>query len=246
MVSQAEINLSPLLRAFIYLYVLNLTYKAFNVIKTLKYKNIMKIISVALISLSIVLPSYTFAKVTMDYVTSVHVNGIEINAPVAGNQIDKIFGKPTAKISKEYSECTGNHDYTTTYQNSKNLRFEIFAEDNPHIKTNNFYKTKNNFQQLNTVKGHVWLSWEKAENLSEQVKIANKIISSKYTIEQFKKDFPVSAKNKENIVLLLKPSEVKDYLKNPSDFSAGYTSAVYFKFNNGKLSSFEINQGIAC
>ncbi|NHB57110.1 hypothetical protein G9F32_03565 [Acinetobacter sp. 194] len=206
----------------------------------------MKITSAALISLSIVLPSYTFAKATMDYVTSVQVNGIEINAPVAANQIEKVFGKPTAKISKEYSECTGNHDYTTVYQNSKNLRFEIFPEDNPQIKTNNFYKTKNNFQQLNSVKGHVWLTWNKSEHLSEQVKIGNKIISSKYTIEQFKKDFPISAKNKNNSVLMLNSTEVKDYLKNPNDYSVGYTSALNFKFKNGKLSSFEINQGIAC
>lgn len=197
-------------------------------------------------ALTLILPAYSFAKTKMDYVTSVQVNGIELNKPVSANQIDKIFGKTTQKISKEYSECTANHEYSTVYKDNKQLKFEIFAEDNPLIKSDTYYKTKNNLQQLGTTKGLVWLSWSNATHLTEQVKLNQKTIDAKYTLAQFKKDFPVSANNKNHIVLMLNTTEVKDYLKSPTDFDAGYTSAVYFKFQNGKLASLEINQAIAC
>lgn len=206
----------------------------------------MKIITSSFIALTLMLPAYSFAKTKMDYVTSVQVNGIELNKPVSANQIDKIFGKSTQKISKEYSECTSNYDYSTQYKNHKQLRFEIFAEDNPQIKSDDYYKTKNNFQQLNTTKGRIWLTWGNAKHLTEQLKLNQKLIQSQYTLTQFKKDFPTSAHNKNNIVLILNKSQVNDYLKNPTDFDAAYASALYFKFQQGQLVRLEINQGIAC
>ena len=192
------------------------------------------------------LPAYSFAKTSMDYVTSVQVNGIEINKPVSANQVDKIFGKTTQKTAKEYSECTGNYEYSTQYKNNKQLKFEVFGEDNPQIKSDEYYKTKNNFQQLNSTKGRVWLSWSNAAHLTEQLKLNQKTIDSQYTLAQFKKDFPVSASNKNHVVLMLNASDVKNYLKNPTDFDAAYTSALYFKFQKGQLASLEIGQGIAC
>lgn len=206
----------------------------------------MNIITSSFLVLTTILPCYAFAKATMDYVSSIQVNGIELNQPVAANQVDKIFGKTTHKISKEYSECTANHDYSTEYKNNKQLRFEIFAEDNPQIKSATYYETKNNFQQLGKTQGRVWLTWKNAAHLTEKIKANQKPIDSKYTLAQFKKDFPISAKNNINVVLILNTAEAKDYLKNPADFDVGYTSAIYFKFNNGKLESLEINQGIAC
>ena len=206
----------------------------------------MKIITSSFLLFTLILPCYAFAKATMDYVSSIQVNGIEINKPVAANQVDKIFGKTTHKISKEYSECTANYDYSTEYKNNKQLRFEVFAEDNPQIKSATFYETKNNFQQLGTTQGRVWLTWKNARHLTENIKLNQKQIDFKYTSAQFKKDFPISAKNNNTVVLILNASEIKNYLKNPTDFDAGYTSALYFKFNNGKLECLEINQGIAC
>lgn len=218
----------------------------FSVLEKSKPDKTMKIITSSVIAFTLILPTYSFAKTTMDYVTSVQVNGIELSKPVSANQVDKIFGKTIQKISKEYSECTANHEYSTAFNHHKQLKFEIFAEDNPQIKSDAYYKTKNNFQQLSTTKGRVWLSWSNATHLTEQLKLNQKTIDAKYTLAQFKKDFPISANNKNNIVLMLNASEAKHYLKNPTDFDAAYTSALYFKFQNGKLASLEINQGIAC
>lgn len=206
----------------------------------------MKIITSSFIAFTLMLPAYSFAKTSMDYVTSVQVNGIEISKPVSANQVDKIFGKPTQKIAKEYSECTGNYEYSTQYKNNKQLKFEVFAEDNLQIKSDEYYKTHNNFQQLNTTKGRVWLTWGTATHLTEQLKLNQKIIDSQYTLAQFKKDFPLSANNKNNVVLMLNTFDVKNYLKNPTNFDAAYTSALYFKFQKGQLARLEISQGIAC
>ncbi len=206
----------------------------------------MKLIFSSVIALTNLLPAYSFSQTTMDYVTSVQVNGIELNQPVAANQVDKIFGKTTHKISKEYSECTANHEYSTQYKNNKYLKFEIFPEENAQIKSDTYFNTRNNFQQLNTTKGRVWLTWKSAAHLTEQVKLNQIKIDSHYTLTQFKKDFPISANNKNYIVLMLNTSELKNYLKSPQDFDAAYNSAVYFEFHNGKLASVEINQGIAC
>lgn len=138
----------------------------------------MKLIISSFIALIPILPMYSFAQTTIDYVTSVQVNGIELNQPVAANQVDKIFGKTKQKISKEYSDCTANYVYSTHYKNNKQLEFEIFPEENAQIKSNTYYKTNNNFQQLNTTKGRVWLTWSTATHLTEQLKLNQKIIDS--------------------------------------------------------------------
>ncbi len=41
-------------------------------------------------------------------------------------------------------DCTGNTEFHTSTQ-AKFLRFEIYAEDNPQIKNESFYKNKNSF-----------------------------------------------------------------------------------------------------
>ena len=64
-------------------------------------------------------------------------------------------------------------------------------------------------------------------------------------MNQFKKDFPNSAKIGTS-VLILTASEAKEFLKNPAEFETGYRSYVDFSFKNGKLSKLEINQGMAC
>ena len=193
----------------------------------------------------VLLPSISSAQITMDYTTTVKVNQIELVRSVAANQIEKLIGKPVQNIEKEYSECTTNYEYSTSFTNGKTLKFEIFPEDNPQIKSENFYKTKHNFQQLGSTQGRVWLSWSNMQSLTETVLINGKRINHQYTFNQFKKDFPLSAKTG-NSVLMLDNAEVKSYLKNPNDYTAGYTSYVYFVFKHGKLSQLEIHQGIAC
>lgn len=205
------------------------------------------LIHIKIISLCLfIAPTFSFAQATMDYTTSVKVNNIELNQAISANLVENIVGKSTTKISKEYSECTGNYEYSTQLQNGHFVKFEIFAEDNPQIKSENFYKAKNNFQQLGTTKGQVWLTLNTSNLLKDKVLINQKLISSPYTLTQFKKDFPISSKNNNTNVLMLSATEVKPYLKKPNDFDAGYTAFVSFKFKNGQLNQLEINRGIAC
>ena len=205
----------------------------------------MKSLSSILTILSLTTTSLTFAQSPIDYTTSVNVNGIELINAVPSTQVAKLMGQTTQKINKQFSECTGNYEYSTSTTTGKNLKFEIYSEDNPQVKSANFYKSKNNFQQLGTTKGMVWLKWSNVQTMTDTVLINKKMINSQYTLSQFKKDFPNSAKTGTN-VLMLNASEAKDFLKNPADFEVGHTASIYFGFKNGKLNTFEINQAIAC
>ncbi|AYO53934.1 hypothetical protein [Acinetobacter wuhouensis] len=208
----------------------------------------MKILSFILTTLCLTTTSSTFAQSSIDYTTSVKVNGIELINAISSTQVEKLIGQPSKKINKQFSECTGNYEYSTSTSTGKNLKFEIYREDNPQVKSENFYKTKNNFQQLDTTKGMVWLSWANAQSMTDTILINSKVINKQYTPNQFKKDFPNSAKTGTNSVsvLMLDTSEVKQFLKNPADFEVGYTASVHFAFKNGKLNTLAINQAIAC
>lgn len=196
-------------------------------------------------SLLLMLPICSFAQASDDYTTTVKVNGVELNQALSATQIEKLLGKTSQKTIKAFSECTGNYEYSSSNASGKKLMFEIYSEDNPQIKSNSFYKTKNNFQQLGTTKGRVWLSWTNAPAITDTILINNKPITNLYSINQFKKDFPNSAKTGTS-VLILTASEAKEFLKNPAEFEAGYLAYVNFNFKNGKLSKLEINQGMAC
>ena len=63
---------------------------------------------------------------TYDYVTSVKVNQVELNAPVTANQVSQLLAPPNGKTSKQYVECTGNYEYSITSTQPKILKFEIF------------------------------------------------------------------------------------------------------------------------
>ncbi|MFW1737087.1 hypothetical protein ACG94V_08445 [Acinetobacter sp. ULE_I001] len=196
-------------------------------------------------SLLLLLPICSFAQASDDYTTTVKVNGVELNQALSATQIEKLLGNTSQKTIKAFSECSGNYEYSSSTASGKKLMFEIYSEDNPQIKSNSFYKTKNNFQQLGTTKGRVWLSWTNAPAITDTILINNKPITNLYSINQFKKDFPNSAKTGTS-VLILTASEAKEFLKNPAEFEAGYLAYVNFNFKNGKLSKLEINQGMAC
>ncbi|MFW2095962.1 hypothetical protein ACG9ZL_06950 [Acinetobacter sp. ULE_I057] len=196
-------------------------------------------------SLLLMLPICSFAQASDDYTTTVKVNGVELNQALSATQIEKLLGNTSQKTIKAFSECSGNYEYSSSTASGKKLMFEIYSEDNPQIKSNSFYKTKNNFQQLGTTKGRVWLSWTNAPAITDTILINNKPITNLYSINQFKKDFPNSAKTGTS-VLILTASEAKEFLKNPAEFEAGYIAYVNFNFKNGKLSKLEINQGMAC
>ncbi|MFW1851879.1 hypothetical protein ACG9XR_15140 [Acinetobacter guillouiae] len=196
--------------------------------------------------LLLMLPICSFAaQHSEDYTTTVKVNGVELNQAVSATQIEKLVGKTSQKPVKTFSECTGNYEYSISTASGKNLTFDIFSEENPQIKSDAFYKSKNTFQQLGTTKGRIWLSWTNAQKMTDTVLINNKPITNLYSINQFKKDFPNSAKTGTH-VLMLTVSEAKEFLKNPAEFETGYRSYVDFSFKNGKLSKLEINQGMAC
>ena len=132
----------------------------------------------------------------------------------------------------------------------KTLKFEIFNEDNPKIQAEKFYKDKASFKQLGQTKGRVWLDWKSTQVMSENIRVQNIQITPNYTLQQFKQDFKYSAQGMvasgEAQVLLLQPNEIKAFLKEPQDFAPPYTAYLNFGFKNGRLSSFAIQQAVAC
>ena len=187
---------------------------------------------------------------TYDYVTSVKVNQVELNAPVTAHQVSQLLTQSNGKVSKEYAECTGNYEYSTANTQYKTLKFEIFNEDNPKSQAEKFYKDKANFKQLGQTKGRVWLNWKSTQGMSENIRVQNIQITPNYTLQQFKQDFKYSAQDiaasGQAQVLLLQPNEIKAFLKEPQDFAPPYTAYINFGFKNGRLSSFAIQQAVAC
>lgn len=163
-------------------------------------------------SLLLMLPICSFAQASDDYTTTVKVNGVELNQALSATQIEKLLGNTSQKTTKAFSECSGNYEYSSSTASGKKLMFEIYSEDNPQIKSDAFYKSKNTFQQLGTTKGRVWLSWSNAPAITDTILINNKPITNLYSMNQFKKDFPNSAKIGTS-VLILTASEAKEFLK---------------------------------
>ena len=207
-------------------------------------------ITTLFISLSF-LPILSYASSNpYNYVTSVKVNQVELNAPVTAHQVNQLLAASNGKVSKLYAVCTGNYEYSITDTQLKTLKFEIFNEDNPKIQAEKFYKDKASFKQLGQTKGRVWLDWKSTQAMSENIKVQNIQITPKYTLQQFKQDFKYSAQGMvasgEAQVLLLQPNEIKTFLKEPQNFAPPYTAYLNFGFKNGRLSSFAIQQAVAC
>ena len=207
-------------------------------------------ITTLLISLSLLPMLSHAASNPYNYVTSVKVNQVELNAPVTAYQVSQLLAPTTGKTSKQYAECTGNYEYTITSAQPKTLKFEIFNEDNPKIQTEKFYKDKTNFKQLGQTKGRVWLEWKSTQTMSENIRVQNIQITPNYTLQQFKQDFTYSAQGMaasgEAQVLLLQPNEIKAFLKESQNFASPYTAYLNFGFKNGRLSNFAIQQAVAC
>ena len=167
-----------------------------------------------------------------------------------GSKISLIAVVQISWSTSQYAECTGNYEYSITSTQPKSLKFEIFNEDNPKIQTEKFYKDKTNFKQLGQTKGRVWLDWKSTQAMSENIRVQNIQITPNYTLQQFKQDFKYSAQGMaasgEAQVLLLQPKEIKAFLKEPQDFAPPYTAYINFGFKNGRLSSFAIQQAVAC
>ncbi|WP_353140709.1 hypothetical protein [Acinetobacter pragensis] len=184
-----------------------------------------------------------------DYISSIKVNGIELASPVPASQANGLLNKNPTKLKYEYSECTGNTEFSIKTK-EKYLKFEIFSEDNPQVKSDQFYKNKHAFSQLGQTKGNIWLEWDQADKITDKIQIGQKTITAQYSFQQFKKDFPKSAKLAEDSlpahVILLPPSVVKSTLKTPEAYDLPYIGNLEFTFKNGKLVKFLINQGIAC
>lgn len=160
---------------------------------------------------------------TYDYITSVKVNQVELNAPVTAHQVSQLLTQSNGKVSKEYAECTGNYEYSTANAQYKTLKFEIFNEDTPKIQAEKFYKDKANFKQLGQTKGRVWLNWKSTQGMSENIRVQNIQITPNYTLQQFKQDFKYSAQDiaasGQAQVLLLQPNEIKAFLKETQNFA---------------------------
>ena len=188
--------------------------------------------------------------ISYNYVTSIKVNQIELNAPVAADQVSKLVKAGKAKPNKIYSECTGNYEYSLNPTRNETLTFEIFAEDNPKIKDEQFYQDKSSFKQLGQTKGRVWMTWNNSKEMDEQIVVNNIQITPQYTLSQFQHDFKQSAlsisSSGEAQILILEKNHVKDYLNQPQDFSPPYTAYLNFRFKDGKLNQFAIQQALAC
>ena len=184
-----------------------------------------------------------------DYVTSVNVNGINVLQAVTATQASQLLSQSPSKLTKQYSECTGNYEFSAK-SGAKSLTFEIYADENPHIKNDQYYKNKANFAALAPSKGHVWLDWKPAQTISDQITIGSKKVSPGYTLQQFKTDFPKSAQsastNGIGYVLMLQAKDVKAALKDPENYDVPYTANTAFTFKNGKLVQLSIQQDIAC
>ena len=184
-----------------------------------------------------------------NYVTSVKVNQVELNASVTAHQVSELLAPPNGITSKQYAECTGNYEYSITTAQPKTLKFEIFSEDNPKIQAEEFYKDKANFKQLGQIKGRVWLNWESTQGMSENIRVQNIQVTQNYTLQQFKQDFKYSAQGMaasgEAQVLLLQLNEIKAFLKKPQDFAPPYTAYLNFGFKNGRLSNSALQQAVA-
>ena len=209
----------------------------------------MKINTILMSLCSVSFLGYTHAA-DYDYVTSIQVNQIELNAAVSAEQVSQLIKAGNAKTQKVYSECTGNYEYSLKPTLSKTLSFEIFAEDNPQIKDAQFYQNKNSFQQLGQTKGRVWMTWNNTKDMSENIFVQNIHISPQYSLQQFKQDFKHSAHSitpsGEAQVLLLENNQAKAYLNHPHEFSPPYTAYLNFQFKNGKLAQFAIQQALGC
>ncbi|WP_228198719.1 MULTISPECIES: hypothetical protein [Acinetobacter] len=184
-----------------------------------------------------------------NYVTSIQVNGEDLASPVTAAKANVLIGKNPVRLKYEYSDCTGNTEFHASTQ-AKFLRFEIYAEDNPQIKNESFYKNKNSFTQLGQTKGKVWMEWSNSSQIYDKIQMGQISITPRYTFQQFQKDFPKSAKlansNEIAYVILLPPQKAKRVLKEPQNYDLPYISNLAFNFKNGKLSAFSINQGVAC
>ncbi|MCU4327734.1 hypothetical protein JW980_06025 [Acinetobacter johnsonii] len=206
-------------------------------------------ITTLLISLSLLPILSHAASNPYNYVTSVKVNQVELNASVTPNQVSQLLAPPNGKTSKQYAKCTGNYEYSITTAQPKTLKFEIFSEDNPKIQAEEFYKDKANFKQLGQIKGRVWLNWESTQGMSENIRVQNIQVTQNYTLQQFKQDFKYSAQGMaasgEAQVLLLQLNEIKAFLKKPQDFAPPYTAYLNFGFKNGRLSNFALQQAVA-
>lgn len=198
-----------------------------------------------------VLSAISYANaISYNYVTSIKVNRIELNAPVSADQINKLVKTESTKTHRTYSECTGNYEYSLNPSSNQALTFEIFAEDNPQIKNEQFYQDKSNFKQLGQTKGRVWLTWNNSKDMNDKIVVNNTQITPQYTLQQFKQDFKHSAQSMnpkgDAQVLILEVEQVKEFMKHPEDFSPPYTAYLNFSFKNGKLAQFSIQQALAC
>ena len=192
----------------------------------------------------------TFASIAdYDYVTSIKVNDVDLASPLPAAKANALISKNPLKLKYEYSECTGNTEFSVSSK-SKFLKFEIYAEDNPQVKDDSFYKNKNSFAQLGQTKGAVWIEWDNATQIRDKIQIGQKNLTSQYNFQQFKKDFPKSAKSASSndvaYVILLSPAHAKSVLKEPQNYDLPYIGNLAFNFKNGKLTTFSVNQGIAC
>lgn len=188
--------------------------------------------------------------ISYNYVTSVKVNQIELNAAVSADQVNKLIKTGKTEIHKVYSECTGNYEYSLNPSPNKTLKFEIFTEDNPKIKAEQFYQNKSSFKQLGQTQGRIWMTWNNTKDMSENIFVQNIHISPQYSLQQFKQDFKHSARSinpsGEAQVLILENNQAQAYLNHPQEFSPPYTAYLNFQFKNGKLAQFAIQQALGC
>lgn len=99
-------------------------------------------ITTLLISLSLLPMLSHAASNPYNYVTSVKVNQVELNAPVTAHQVSQLLAPPNGKTSKLYAECTGNYEYSIKSGQSKTLKFELLTKIIPRFRLKNSIKTK--------------------------------------------------------------------------------------------------------
>jgi len=102
-----------------------------------------------------------------DYATSIKVNVLELRQSVTASQLTKQLVIQNIKTHKNYSECIGNHEYSTALVPNKGLFFEIYPEDNSPF-SKNYFKSRDSINQLIDTQGRVSLNCKNKADLSKK------------------------------------------------------------------------------
>lgn len=174
-------------------------------------------------------PNYNLVK-------SAKVNNLEMAQAQSYQSIQTALGKAINLPKLNNNECTGNPEASMEYKN-KRISLEYFPENNvTGISLSNVHS-----------KAVVWIYWHKLDGTTDKISLDNQTINQGMYFEQFKKTYPMSAKNGTDsetnkgakvYTILLVGDEKNEEIP--------YRAHIDFTFVNNRLHSLSLEQGVAC